>query len=214
MITKNFKNTLYELSAFLSFFVLISAVMLSSFTVKGEISASDISQRLIRLHVIAESDSEEDQNLKLLVRNAVLEKASVLFDSCVDIREAKELCSQNLSVLEKAAQDVIEKNGFEYTAKVTFGEENYPVRLYEDFSLPSGKYLSLKVTIESGNGKNWWCVLYPPLCSAYATRTVVTDRNLLSEYGFTDNEIAILEEGEPQKGKIVLKSYFYEKFFA
>lgn len=208
-----FKTFLRELSVFLCFFVLISTVMLSAFTVKGELTASDLSDRLIRLHVIAESDSKEDQELKLKVRNAVLEKAKTVFDGCKDIGKAKRLCEENINTLEKAAQNVIDKSGFDYKATVKFGEENYPVRRYEDFTLPQGKYLSLKVIIGEGKGKNWWCVLYPPLCTSYATRSVNTDKALLSEYGFSSDEISVLEEGTFEKGKIILKSYFYETFF-
>lgn len=209
----NIKNTLYDFTVFLCFFVLISSVLLSAFTVKGEITANDISSRLIRLHVLAQSDSQEDQDLKLKVRTAVLDESVAIFDDCTDIEQAKKLCKENLSRLENAAQSVIDSEGFLYEATVEFDIESYPVRRYEDFTLPSGKYLSLRVVIGEGNGKNWWCVLYPPLCTSYASRTVSSDKKLLSKHGFSQNEIAILEEGTPEKGKIVLKSYIFDAMF-
>ena len=213
MKIKTAENFFHNLSVFLCFFVLMSTVMMSAFTVKGELNANDISKRLIRLHVIADSDSDADQNLKLKVRNAVLEQASVVFDGCTNVEQAKVLCAESLSALEKTAQSVIDSSGCAYKAKVEFGEEKYPVRHYENFTLPSGKYLSLRIIIGKGKGKNWWCVLYPPLCTSYATKTVHTDEKLLSEYGFNKNEITILEDGYAENGKIVLKSYFYEKLF-
>ncbi len=208
------KNLLHESAVYACFLVLIIAVFMSAFTVKGELTAENISQRLIRLHVIAESDSKQDQDLKLEVRDAVIRESAVLLDGCNDILQAEKICRENKLLLEKAAQTVVRENGFDYDVRVEFENEQYPVRRYEDFTLPSGEYLSLRVIIGKGQGKNWWCVLYPPLCTSYASRTVSSDKNLLSQYGFSQDEIAILEDGEPSySGKIVLKSYFFDKFF-
>jgi len=209
------KKMLHDGAVYACFLVLIISVFMSAFTVKGELAAENISQRLIRLHVIAPSDSDSDQNLKLKVRDAVILESAALLDGCNDIVKAEKICRENKLLLEKAAQTVVKENGFDYDVKVKFDYEQYPVRRYEDFTLPSGEYLSLRVVIGKGQGKNWWCVLYPPLCTSYASRTVSSDKNLLSQYGFSQDEIAILEDGEPSNGgKIVLKSYFFDEFFS
>ncbi len=209
------KNLLREGSVYICFLILISTAFLSAFTVKGELTAENISERLIRLHVIAPSDSDRDQALKLKVRDAVIRESAEMFHGCTDISKAEKICRENKQLLKNTAQSVVKENGFDYDVRVEFDREQYPVRRYEEFILPSGEYLSLRVIIGKGQGKNWWCVLYPPLCTSYASRTVSSDKNLLSEYGFSENEIAILEDGEPcGSGKIVLKSYFFDKFFS
>ena len=97
------------------------------------------------------------------------------------------------------------------SVKIFLDKEMYPVRRYEEFTLPSGEYLSLRVVIGEGKGKNWWCVMYPPLCTSYASRTVSSDKYILSKHGFTNNEISVLSEGVPDsEGKIVLKSKILE----
>ncbi len=208
------KKLFREGAVYLCFLVLITAAFLSAFTVKGELCAENISQRLIRLHVIASSDSDSDQNLKRKVRDALIIESAALFDGCENIFDAEKICRENKLLLEKAARKVVEQEGFDYTVSTKFDYELYPVRRYEEFTLPAGEYLSLRVIIGEGKGKNWWCVLYPPLCTSYASRTVSTDKKCLSEYGFSDNEIAILEDGEPDKsGKIVLKSYLFDMLF-
>ena len=134
----------------------ISAFIIISFLpVNGEETLYD---NVIRLHVIADSDSEEDQAIKLRVRGG---------DS---IEEAYSSVSQMLPEIEQSAADEVSKYTDEYTASVILGEEVYPERIYEDISLPAGKYMSLRVVLGSGEGKNWWCVLFPPLCTSAAEK--------------------------------------------
>ena len=126
----------------------------------------DIYNSTVRLHVIANSDSETDQNLKLRVRDKILERMSSYNAKTKD--EALNYIENDKENLKKIAEDCIKENGFDNTVKIELGEENYPTREYEDFSLPAGKYTSLRIIIGEGSGQNWWCVLYPPLCTSYA----------------------------------------------
>ncbi len=144
----------------LAFSLVVSALALDT--------QKDISEKLIRLHIIANSDSEEDQNLKFLVRDEVLSYVSLLTKNCTDINEARKMISTNLIKLEEIAQDVIVSNGFSYTAKAELSDVYFPTRIYDDFSLPAGNYEALRIKLGEATGKNWWCVLFPPVCISAA----------------------------------------------
>ncbi len=144
----------------------------------------DISDKLIRLHVIANSDSDEDQSLKLLVRDEVLSYVSMLTKNCSDIEEARKMISANLIKLEEIAQDVIVSKGFSYTACAELSEVYFPTKVYDDFSLPAGKYESLRIKLGNAAGKNWWCVLFPPVCISAAEA-----ESEFKNAGLSDDEI-------------------------
>ena len=126
-----------------------------------------IYESTVRLHVLANSDSEEDQKLKLQVRDAILETV-IDFESS-NKKEAIKNIEENKKRLEEIAKTVIKNNGYDYDVKVEIGEELYPTKYYDDFALPAGEYTSVRVVIGNGDGRNWWCVLYPPLCTSLAT---------------------------------------------
>ncbi|MDD4125771.1 MAG: stage II sporulation protein R [Eubacteriales bacterium] len=120
---------------------------------------------VIRLHVIANSDGETDQRVKLMVRDAILAEAENIFsDKGMD--EAMAVSMSNLSHerLTEIAEKVLSDNGLAYGAVVVFGKEDYPTREYDGVTFPAGKYYSLRVVLGEGEGQNWWCVLFPPLC--------------------------------------------------
>ena len=121
---------------------------------------SELSEKLIRLHVVAVSDDKTEQEIKLQVRDAVLGYLTPLLSQTSDTRTAGEIIEENLSGIESAA--LSSSQGREVT--VTLGTEYYPTRHYDGFSLPAGEYESLRVTLGEGEGHNWWCVVFPPLC--------------------------------------------------
>lgn len=118
----------------------------------------------VRLHIIANSDSEEDQALKLAVRDAVLEKYGKRLAEAQSAAAAATEISLLLDEIESTAKEIIEERGYAYSVKATVGKEVYGTREYEDFTLPAGEYTSLRIIIGNGDGKNWWCVMYPPMC--------------------------------------------------
>jgi stage II sporulation protein R len=118
------------------------------------------------LHVIANSDSEDDQGLKLKVRDKIIERMSTY--NAKSKEEALSYIENDKDNLKKIAEECIKSQGFNNPVEIQIGEEAYPTREYEDFSLPAGKYTSLRIIIGEGKGQNWWCVLYPPLCTSYA----------------------------------------------
>lgn len=152
------KKALFIFIAVISFLVINSYI-----PTKRE---CDIYNSTVRLHVIANSDSETDQNLKLKVRDKILERMSSY--NAKTKEEALNYIENDKENLKKIAENCIKENGLNNTVQIELGEENYPTREYEDFSLPAGKYTSLRIIIGEGNGQNWWCVLYPPLCTSYA----------------------------------------------
>jgi len=147
----------------------------------------DWRDKLIRLHVVANSDSAVDQAQKLKVRDAVLEAVSPILEETADATEAKMRLQQNLKALESAANKALAGTG--KRASVTLQREVFPLREYETFSLPAGEYEALRVTIGDGAGQNWWCVVYPSLCLA-ATAEEVTE--LAVSAGLSEEEAALL----------------------
>ena len=121
-------------------------------------------QELIRLHVVAASDSVEDQAVKLQVRDVVMASLQQALSDATDVQQAKAYIETHLPQIEAAAKSVLQKMGLEDRVSVQFLEETFSARDYDTFSLPAGIYESLRITIGEGNGKNWWCVLFPQLC--------------------------------------------------
>ena len=119
---------------------------------------------LIRLHVVANSDSREDQTIKLHVRDAILAHLQDAMGDIENVQDAKAFISESIPQLRRVANDVLVSCGEEPDAVVTLGEETFDTRYYDTFKLPAGIYESLRITIGEGQGKNWWCVVFPSLC--------------------------------------------------
>lgn len=142
-------------------------ILLVSFILEFAGIATDrqsLQQSVIRLHVVGASDSKEDQTVKLQVRDAVVRYVEAALEHVMTIEEAKSWLSENLPGIQDAANDVLQKLGLSDRAVVTLQSEAFPTRHYDTFSLPSGVYDALRVTIGEGQGRNWWCVVFPSLC--------------------------------------------------
>ena len=145
--------------------LILAALALTFLPVRGE---QEIYDGVIRLHVIAASDGAEDQALKLKVRDAVLSALGEKLEGVSDRGEAKTVVADSLPLVEAAAREALAAEGNEDPVAVTFTRERYPEREYDDFALPAGEYDSLRVTLGGGEGKNWWCILFPSFCTALA----------------------------------------------
>ena len=165
---------------------------------------------VVRLHVLANSDSEEDQTLKLKVRDGVLSYVSPLVADCESREEAIEILDREAESIRTVAADVIAREGYSYSADVTLTVEDYPTRNYESMSFPSGAYVSLRVMLGEAQGQNWWCVLFPQVC----TDTATPAEERLSQAGFTSSQIRLLTEQEKPiyKVKFKLVELFYQLF--
>ena len=132
----------------------------------------ELSDRVIRLHVIANSDSGEDQALKLAVRDRVLEQAERLYPAKADLNTARTALEDGMSKLAAAGQKEVEAQGYDYPVTASITQCWFPTKEYDGFALPAGEYTALRVVIGEGKGQNWWCVAFPPLCLGAASETV------------------------------------------
>lgn len=140
----------------------VLAVIYSMIPFQAE--CSQISDEVFRLHILANSDSDEDQSLKLKVRDRVLEYTEDLFDRAQTKEEAESLISDNLQSIADTAYDEVLRNGYDYTVSAEITNMYFTTRYYENYTLPSGMYDALRITIGKGEGHNWWCVMYPSIC--------------------------------------------------
>lgn len=125
---------------------------------------ADISNEVFRLHILANSDSAEDQNLKLKVRDRVLDYTGSLFENAHSKSEAENVIKDNLQSISNVAYKEVLDNGYDYTVTSEITNMYFTTRHYENYTLPSGMYDALRITIGEGSGKNWWCVMYPSIC--------------------------------------------------
>lgn len=125
---------------------------------------SDISEEVFRLHILANSDSEADQSLKLKVRDKVLSYTQSLFENAKTKEEAESLISDNLQSICNTAYKEVRDNGYDYTVKAEITNMYFTTRYYDNYTLPSGMYDALRITIGSGKGHNWWCIMFPSIC--------------------------------------------------
>lgn len=158
--------------------------------ISGAQEVDALTDKIIRIHVIANSDSQADQQLKLKVRDGILDVAAELTSGCKNKEEAEARIRAGLDVLTEAAKSVIAENGGGYGVNVTLGREEFDRREYDGFTLPAGDYDALCIRLGEAKGKNWWCVCYPSLC--FGTSVNIDDCGV-----FTDGELTVIKE--PQK---------------
>ena len=144
---------------------------------------AQLSNDILRLHVVGASDSEEDQAVKLLVRDAVLQAAEEITAGAIDKAQAQSLLCDHLQSLETVANGVLEEQGKSDRATVSLGKEEFSTRQYDTFTLPAGVYDSLRITIGEGEGRNWWCVVFPSLCIPAASEETA---DVAVSAGFSD----------------------------
>lgn len=150
-------------------------------------TSEEIRSDVLRLHVIANSDTSVDQNLKLRLRDYILQEGKDIFNGSVNVENAVKKIEPVLPELEKSAKAFVNKAGFDYDVKISLSNEYFTTRTYETVTLPAGKYLALRVVIGSGEGHNWWCVMFPPMCVPAA------DKKDEIENVFSEKEIKLVE---------------------
>lgn len=151
-------------------------------------TSREIRSDVLRLHIIANSDAAVDQNLKLRLRDYILTVGSDIFDGSVNVENAVEKIEPRLAELEDSAKEFVKANGFNYDVKIMLSNEYFTTRTYDEITLPAGKYLALRVIIGSGEGHNWWCVMFPPMCVPAADK-----RDELGNV-FSSNELELVEK--------------------
>lgn len=139
--------------------------------------STDIQNSVFRLHVIANSDSNEDQNLKYIVRDKVLEYISSISNSSMTKDDVIALANENINEIQKIAENTIHENGYNYSVKLNIGNFSFPTKKYGDIAFPAGFYDALKIEIGEAKGHNWWCVMFPPLCFVDVTSGIVPEES-------------------------------------
>lgn len=142
---------------------LLLAILISPFSAFAK-ECNIIRNSVLRLHILANSDSQEDQQLKLAVRDKILAMDETLFEQAQNLQDAKAVAQQKLPTIQKVAQQEVYNRGFDYEVKAEVVKMFFDTREYDTFTLPAGQYHAVRITIGAAEGANWWCVLYPPLC--------------------------------------------------
>lgn len=190
------KLKLIEIALFIALF--LSVISCLSF----EKDCDGIREKVLRLHVIANSDTREDQSLKLKVRDRILSESENIFSFSDNLDDAERNIEESLSTLKQCAENVVTEEGYSYNVRVSFEPSYFPTRTYENVTLPAGNYKSLKVIIGEGEGKNWWCVLFPPMCLP----AVMKEEDVLSAV-LSEDELSLVSA----KPKYEIRFWIVEK---
>ena len=148
---------------FFILFVILTLIFSISLSYAKNVS-HDLSASVVRLHILANSDSDADQLLKLAVRDRILKDAAYIFDNSKSSADALLIANSSINIIRNLAKSEIKKNGYSYDVSVETGNFAFPTKVYNDIMLPAGKYNAVRIKIGEGKGQNWWCVMYPPLC--------------------------------------------------
>ena len=187
-----------DITVFLTLIICIIA------TVSFENDCKGIREDILRLHVIANSDEEYDQELKLKVRDALLVSGEKVFSGSEDIISAEKSIADKKDILLYSAEETIRNLGFDYDVKIELARSYFPTRTYGELTLPAGYYKALRVIIGEGKGKNWWCIMFPPLCLPAATDS----KEVISDF-LTDKEMQIVTADT----KTEIRFWVIEKYY-
>lgn len=194
---KTNKSTLLIKSAIIAF---VLTVIYS--VIPFQAICAEISNDVFRFHILANSDSEEDQALKLKVRDKVLEKTKILFDTANSKSDAEKFVKANLETIEEIAQNEVYENGYNYPVKAEIVNMHFDTRYYESYTLPAGMYDALRITIGNAKGHNWWCVMYPSICISTVDEGKDRAKDVLS-----DDEYSVVTDD-----KVEYKFFIVELF--
>ena len=176
--------------------VSVAFLLLSAYSYVNAVS-NNLADSVFRLHVIANSDSEEDQNLKYKVRDSLIEYMNTLTNDMNTKDEVIQIAKEHIQDFKNIAQNVVKENGYDYEVNIGIGNFSFPTKTYGDISFPAGFYDALKVEIGKAEGQNWWCVMFPPLCFVDVTSGVVPEESKENlEENLGDEEYSIISDTE------------------
>lgn len=177
-------------------------------------SLNNIEDSVFRLHIIANSDSDEDQALKYKVRNNIISYMNKLCENSSSKEETIEIAKNHINDFKQIADKTIADNNFDYTSTVEIGNYRFPTKYYGDIALPSGNYDALEIKLGNSSGKNWWCVLYPSLCFVDVSSGVVPDSSKENlKNNLPDEEYALISENSPAYNfKFKIVEFFNNNF--
>lgn len=172
---KVINNVFFKRSLILIFLLFIYTIICAVSYVNAV--SSNIESSVFRLHVIANSDSKEDQDLKYIVRDNILTYINEISKNASAKEEVIEIARNNIDTIKQIAQETVYENGYNYSVNIKIGNFAFPTKQYGDISLPAGFYDALRVEIGSASGQNWWCVMFPPLCFVDVSSGVVPEES-------------------------------------
>ena len=153
-----------------------------------ELVYKDLADKIIRFHVIANSDTEEDQKLKLEVRDAVVDYVYDRLKDSKSLEESRSIIIENKELIENIAEEVIKEKGYDYTVTSSLSMENFPDKVYGDVIFPQGEYEAYRILIGEAKGQNWWCVMFPPLCFLDETKETIDTDNVKETMKYEDEK--------------------------
>ncbi len=209
-----FKNSKVKMVIILSFLLFLYTTV-CAFSYAENVS-TDIANSVFRLHVIANSDSKEDQDLKYKVRDSLLKYMKEICGDCKSKDEAIALVTEHQEEFKQIALQTIKDNGYSYDVNISIGNFEFPTKDYGDISLPAGYYDALRVEIGEAKGQNWWCVMFPPLCFVDVTSGVVPEESKEQlEDNLSEEEYALVSEDSDVKIQFKFKilEFFNENGF-
>lgn len=193
------KKTIIGVMGFILLVGLFTGIKNNSVQAAGGIE--EISEKIIRFHVLANSDSKEDQDLKLKVRDAVIEFVSPSLKNSKGIDESRKILLSLEDEVIEVAKKVIKEEGYDYSVDVELAMTNFPVKTYGNVTLPQGEYEAFRVLIGEAKGQNWWCVMFPPLCFIDMTKGQISYEESEEELSkvLTEEEYSLITEEEDSK---------------
>lgn len=188
----------YKFIAFIILVLLIFGLLMNTY-INTDNALSNIKDKIIRLHVVANSDSPHDQAIKLNIRDAIIKDLSPMLCDLIEPEKAKSIIADNLDKIKETAENELERLGEKYDITVDLGIHEFPTKIYGNLSFPAGEYQALNVVIGEGGGKNWWCVMFPPLCFVDIAQGVLSEQSLeeLKEV-LSQEEIDILKSDKEE----------------
>lgn len=169
----------------------------------------DVKDTLIRFHVIANSDNDEDQNLKLKVRDEVIKYLYPYLSESTSIEESREILLKHEEKVKEISNKVIRENGYDYSVSTELSHENFPEKSYGNITLPQGNYEAFRIIIGNGEGRNWWCVMFPPLCFIDVTKGKVEEERSKE---VLDSQVEISKKDKEEEEKPIIKFKIVEIF--
>lgn len=204
------RNSVLAAIVILALFAIIYDMAIG-FAKDKEVVVEGLSDSLIRFHVIANSDSQEDQALKIKVKDEVIEMMQVLLQESTSVDASREIILKNMNNIKETAEQVINENGFSDEIAIALQKQEFPLKQYGDIVLPPGEYEALVIRIGAAEGKNWWCVLFPPLCFVDATHGVVDNESKQAMKDvLTDEEYAAIVMSKDKDVNIKVSSRLFK----
>ena len=205
-ISKEIKNGKYKMLFIIGIVFIVLTVMVTGIIRYSKDVTDSISKQVIRFHVVANSDTTEDQLLKQNVRDEVIEFIEPLISKCETVEDTRYILEGSLPVIEEISKEVVENWGKDYQVYVALDKANFPTKSYGDVVLPAGEYEACRIVIGEGKGENWWCVMYPPLCYLdVATGVVPLEGKEQLENELNEEQYKLITDRDHKKYEIKFK---------